>query len=33
MSEHEIHADDSLSNTQVQEETPETVEERDQRIR
>lgn len=33
MSENEIHADDSLSNTQVQEETPETAEERDQRIR
>ena len=33
MSENEIHADDSLSNTQVKEETPETVEERDQRIR
>ena len=31
MSEHEIHADDSLSNTQVQE-APETVGERDQRI-
>ena len=33
MSENEIHADDSLSSTQVQEETPETAEERDQRIR
>ena len=33
MSENEIHADDSLSNTQVQEETPETAEERDQCIR
>ena len=33
MSENEIHADDSLSNTQVEEETPETAEERDQRIR
>ena len=33
MSEHEIHAGDSLSSTQVQEETPETAEERDQRIR
>lgn len=32
MSEHEIHADDSLSSTQVQE-APETVGERDQRIR
>lgn len=32
MSENEIHADDSLSNTQVQE-APETVGERDQRIR
>lgn len=32
MSENEIHADDSLSSTQVQE-TPETAEERDQRIR
>ena len=31
MSENEIHADDSLSNTQVQE-APETVGERDQRI-
>ena len=33
MSENEIHADDSLSSTQVHEETPETAEERDQRIR
>ena len=33
MSENEIHADDSLSNTQVEEETPETAQERDQRIR
>lgn len=32
MSENEIHADDSLSSTQVQE-APETAEERDQRIR
>ena len=33
MSENEIHADGSLSNTQVEEETPETAQERDQRIR
>ena len=33
MSENEIHAGDSLSSTQVHEETPETAEERDQRIR
>lgn len=33
MSENEIHADDSLSSTQVHEEIPETAEERDQRIR
>ena len=33
MSENEIHADDSLSNTQVKDEIPETAEEGDQRIR
>lgn len=32
MSENEVYADDSLSNTQVQEEIPETAGERDQRI-
>lgn len=33
MSENEIHADDGLSNTQVEEEAPETAEEGDQCIR
>ncbi len=33
MSENDIHADGSLSSTPVEEDTPETAEERDQRIR
>ena len=33
MSENDIHADDSLTNTQVQDNTPETAEEREHRLR